>query len=89
MGLGLMGHGIAQVSAQAGYKVVAVEMADSALSTGMKRIDGSLDKVIKKDVAGGKLSEAQGKEHKDKIMSLITPSTKLSDAADCDLIIEV
>ena len=52
-----MGHGIAQVSAQAGYKVVAVEMADAALQTGMKRIDGSLQKVIGKDVAAGKLTE--------------------------------
>jgi 3-hydroxyacyl-CoA dehydrogenase len=58
-----MGHGIAQVSAQAGYKVVAVEMADAALQAGMKRIDGSLQKVIGKEVAAGKITEVSAQLH--------------------------
>ncbi len=52
-----MGHGIAQVSAQAGYQVIAVESSDAALAAGIKRIDGSLAKVISKDVAAGKITE--------------------------------
>jgi 3-hydroxyacyl-CoA dehydrogenase len=52
-----MGHGIAQVSAQAGYQVVAVETSDAALAAGMKRIDGSLSKVFSKEVAAGKITE--------------------------------
>jgi 3-hydroxyacyl-CoA dehydrogenase len=37
VGLGLMGHGIAQVVAQAGFQVVAVESSPDALKTGLKR----------------------------------------------------
>ena len=36
VGLGLMGHGVAQVTAQAGYNVVAIESNASALTTGEK-----------------------------------------------------
>ena len=39
VGLGLMGHGIAQVSAQAGYTVSVVESNPEALAKGMARID--------------------------------------------------
>lgn len=48
MGLGLMGHGIGLVSAQAGYEVVAVEAKTDALEAGKKRIDGSLKKLLSK-----------------------------------------
>lgn len=52
-----MGHGIAQISAANGFQVVAVETSEQALSVGMGRISGSLDKVIKKDVEKGKMTE--------------------------------
>lgn len=48
VGLGLMGHGIGLVSAQAGYDVVAVEAKPDALDAGKKRIDGSLKKLLSK-----------------------------------------
>lgn len=51
-----MGHGVAQITAQAGYEVVAVEMKQEFLDTGMKRISGSLGKVIAKDVQKGKFA---------------------------------
>ena len=54
-----MGHGIAQVSAQNGYKVVAVESSADALKVGMGRISGSLDKVFKKEIEKGKLTEVR------------------------------
>lgn len=37
VGLGLMGHGIAQITAQAGYKVLAIETNQEAIDRGMKR----------------------------------------------------
>jgi len=48
VGLGLMGHGIGLVSAQAGYEVVAVEAKPEALEAGKKRIGGSLKKMLSK-----------------------------------------
>ncbi len=85
-----MGHGIAQVAAQSGFKVTAVETKKEALDAGMGRIAGSLSKVIAKDVKTGKIkSEAEGKAKFDDIMSRITPTTNISDVKDCDLIVEV
>lgn len=89
VGLGLMGHGVAQVTAMAGYNVLAVEAKPEALDSGMKRIRGSLEKVISKDVTKGKYtSEADGKKALDSILSKIQTSTKMEDLKDCDLIIE-
>ena len=89
VGLGLMGHGVAQVTAQAGYNVVAIELQPAALDAGLQRIKGSLNKVIAKDVTKGKYkSEAEGKSAYDEIMSKIKTTTDLKDAHNCDLIIE-
>jgi 3-hydroxyacyl-CoA dehydrogenase len=49
--------GIAQISAANGFQVVAVESSPEALKIGMGRISGSLDKVMKKDVEKGKMTE--------------------------------
>lgn len=57
VGLGLMGHGVAQVSAMAGYEVVGIESNDAALSAGVTRIHDSLGKVLSKDVKKGKMTE--------------------------------
>ena len=88
IGLGLMGHGVAQVSAMAGFKVVAVEAKDEFLKTGMKRIENSLGKVITKNVQKGVYDEAGGKKSYTEIMSRISFTTKLEDVKNCDLIIE-
>ena len=48
VGLGLMGHGVAQITAQTGYNVVAIELQSTALDAGLKRIQSSLNKVISK-----------------------------------------
>ena len=50
VGCGLMGHGIVQVAAQAGYTVVAVETAQVALDKGLARIEKSLAKLAEKSV---------------------------------------
>lgn len=57
LGLGLMGHGIAQISAVNGYQVVAVESSAEALDKGMARISGSLDKMLKKEASKGIITE--------------------------------
>ena len=53
------GHGIAQLAAQAGFKVVAVEMNESALHGGLARINDSLHKLVGKDVKKGTISEVR------------------------------
>ena len=49
-----MGHGIALVSAQAGYQVIAVEAKPDALEMGKKRINSSLNRILSKVSQVGK-----------------------------------
>jgi NADPH-dependent 2,4-dienoyl-CoA reductase/sulfur reductase-like enzyme len=88
VGLGLMGHGIAQIAAQSGYNVLAIEAQDAALKTGVGRIEGSLMKMLEKEAAKGKITAAEVKPKYDQVMSRISTTTSLADARDCDLIIE-
>lgn len=88
VGLGLMGHGIAQVAAQAGYDVVALESNHDALDRGDKRIEDSLKKMIAKDVKKGKMTEEEGKTTFADVMSKIVLTTDIAKAHDCDLIVE-
>eukprot|EP00605_Chrysophyceae_sp_TOSAG23-4_P002704 GSChrysophyteH1.ASY1.ANO1.2982.1 assembled CDS len=85
---GLMGHGVAQVTAAAGYDVLGIESQQSALDAGVKRIDDSLSKVIKRNVSKGVYDEAAGVAKKAEIMGRIQTSLNLEDVNSCDLIIE-
>ncbi len=80
MGAGLMGAGIAQVAAVAGYKTVVREINQELLDKGIGRIDGFLSKSVEK----GKMS-AQDKETAIKNLS---GTTKLEDFKDCQIVIE-
>jgi len=80
LGCGLMGSGIAQVSAQAGYDTVVVEVEQKFLDKGLAGIDKSLGKFVEK----GKLSA----DDKSKSLSRLRGSTSLKDLAECDLIVE-
>jgi enoyl-CoA hydratase / 3-hydroxyacyl-CoA dehydrogenase len=81
LGSGIMGHGIAQVSAMAGYNVVLRDIEKQFLDKAMEKIKWSLDKLVSKQ----KITEQQGKE----IFARITPIVDLSEALkDCDLMIE-
>lgn len=80
VGCGLMGSGIAQVSAQSGYNVVVREVTEELFQRGFKRIEGSLGKFVEKQ----KISESD----KDAILGRIKGTTKLADLKECDLIIE-
>lgn len=80
VGCGLMGSGIAQVCAQAGYPTVVREVNKELLSKGMARIE----KFLKKGVERGKVSE----EAMQQALGNLTGTTELADLAGADLVIE-
>ncbi|MEK7728779.1 MAG: 3-hydroxybutyryl-CoA dehydrogenase [candidate division KSB1 bacterium] len=80
IGCGLMGAGIAQVCAQAGYKTIVREVNDDLLKKGLGKIEGFLGKSVEK----GKLTAAQ----KQTIMSNLTGTTSVAALKDADIIIE-
>ena len=80
LGCGLMGSGIAQVSAAAGYKVVVREVNQGAIDKGFGRIKKFLDD----GVAKGKVTE----DAKKTTLANLTGTTKYADLKDCDLVIE-
>jgi len=88
VGCGLMGHGIAQVSAQAGYEVVVVEAEQGFLDKGLGRVRKSLDKLAEKAVKKGKASEEDARANADATWGRITGSTDRATLADCDLVVE-
>jgi 3-hydroxybutyryl-CoA dehydrogenase len=79
-GAGLMGNGIAQACAAAGFTVVLMEVAEEPLRRGMTSIAKSLDKFVEK----GKLAQAE----RDATLARITATTNVGDLKDCDLVIE-
>jgi len=82
LGSGVMGHGIAQVSATAGYNIVLRDIKQEFLDKAMEKIKWSLDKLVSKE----KISKEEG----DAIYSRITPIVDLNDAVkDAELVIEV
>jgi 3-hydroxybutyryl-CoA dehydrogenase len=80
LGAGLMGHGIAQVTAAAGYDVVLREVDDATLQKGIGKISKQLDRAVEK----GKSSQ----EDADAVRARIQGTTDYADLADCDLVIE-
>lgn len=80
VGCGLMGSGIAEVSARAGYPTVVREVTEDLLEKGTGRIEKSLGRAVEK----GKLEEGQ----RDEIRGRITGTVELDALADCDLVIE-
>ena len=81
LGSGIMGHGIAQISAMNGYQVVLRDIEQKFLDSAMDKIKWSLDKLVEKN----KIK----KEESDKIYGRIKPIVDLKDALiDTDLLIE-
>lgn len=80
IGAGLMGSGIAQVSAQAGWDVVLRDVTDEALRRGTDAIRASYDKFVAK----GKLDA----EAAEQALARITTTTELDAAADADVVVE-
>jgi 3-hydroxybutyryl-CoA dehydrogenase len=79
-GAGLMGNGIAQTCASAGFNVILMEVAKEPLDRGVASIAKSLDKFVEK----GKLSQAD----RDATFGRIKPTTDVTDLQGCDLVIE-
>jgi 3-hydroxybutyryl-CoA dehydrogenase len=80
VGCGLMGSGIAEVCARAGYDVVVREISDEFLQKGLGRIQKSLSKAV----ARGKASQEQA----DQALARIQGTLDLADFANCDLVVE-
>ena len=80
IGAGTMGHGIAQVAASAGFKVLLSDVDRESLARGVKAIEGNLAKGIKL----GKLTE----DDRDRTLQHIHGTTNLKECATADLIIE-
>jgi 3-hydroxybutyryl-CoA dehydrogenase len=80
LGCGIMGSGIAQICAQAGYHVVVSEINDELLTKGMASIGSFLSKGIER----GKITE----KDKQAIIARIEGATDLDNFAKCDLVIE-
>ena len=80
LGCGLMGAGIAQVSAAAGYKTLVREVEQPFLTKGLGRIE----KFLAGGVEKGKVSA----EQKDATLRNLSGTTRLEDLKDCDVIIE-
>ena len=81
LGSGIMGHGIAQISAMNGYDVVLRDIEEKFLDNAMSKIRWSLDKMVEKNKIN--------KQESDKIHGRIKPIVDLKEALqDTDLLIE-
>ena len=80
LGCGLMGSGIAQVAAAAGYKTLVREVAQPPLDKGKASMIKSLDKFVEK----GKMTAAD----RDATLERLTFTTDLRALKDCDIVIE-
>jgi 3-hydroxybutyryl-CoA dehydrogenase len=79
VGAGLMGGGIAQVSAQAGYSVIIQDLSDEILEKGLKPVQWSVGKLIEKGKVQGTVDE---------IMGRIKTTTDLALAEEADFVFE-
>jgi 3-hydroxybutyryl-CoA dehydrogenase len=80
LGCGLMGHGISQICAQAGWDVVVREVDQEPLDKGMAKIEQQLGRAVEK----GKMEQSEA----DAVRGRISTTLDYSDLADCDLVIE-
>jgi 3-hydroxybutyryl-CoA dehydrogenase len=80
VGGGLMGHGIAQICAQAGWDVVLREFDDERVARGVGMIEKQLSRAVDK----GRMEQSEA----DAVRGRIAETTDYADLADCDLVIE-
>src|SRR4051794_39012545 len=80
LGCGLMGHGIAQICAQAGWDVVVREAEQEKLDAGLAKVDKQLARSVEK----GKVAQADA----DAVRARIRPTLDYADLGECDLVIE-
>ena len=80
VGCGLMGSGIAQVAAQAGFPTVVREVSPEIIEKGLKSIEKNLVRLVEKNA----ITDAQ----KNEIRGRLKGTTSLDDLKDCDVIVE-
>src|SRR6476659_1512613 len=80
LGCGLMGAGIAQISAAAGYKTIVREVEDSLVKKGLGRIDKFLSAGVEK----GKVTP----QDKERTLANLSGTSKLEDLSGCDIVVE-
>lgn len=80
LGAGQMGHGIAQVAAQAGFTVILRDVEQAFVDRGLDGIKRNLERALSK----GKITEAD----RDAALGRVTGTTELKALADCDVVIE-
>jgi 3-hydroxybutyryl-CoA dehydrogenase len=80
LGCGLMGHGITQVAAEAGYHVVVRETDEATLAKGIGKIEKQLARAVEK--------QKRTQEEADEVRARIEGTTDYGALADCDLVIE-
>ena len=80
VGCGIMGSGIVEVCAKAGFEVISVEVNDEAMARGRRRVETSMARAVER----GKMDSAAH----DAALARITSSTSLDDLSDADLVIE-
>jgi 3-hydroxybutyryl-CoA dehydrogenase len=80
VGCGLMGHGIAQICAQAGWHVVVREADQGPLDKGLGKVEKQLAKAVEK----GRLEQGDA----DAIRGRIQGTLDYADLAECDVVIE-
>jgi 3-hydroxybutyryl-CoA dehydrogenase len=80
VGCGLMGSGIAQVAANAGFQVTVREVSPQLVEKGLQSIDKNLQRLVDK----GTLPQ----QERDKVRGRLRGTTNLEELKDCDLVIE-
>lgn len=80
IGAGTMGNGITQVFAQNEYPVIMVDVKEDFLNRGMKAIDSSLSRLVKKEIINQKA--------KDAIEQRIITTTDLEKVSEVDMVVE-
>src|SRR5271166_1846667 len=84
LGCGLMGSGIAQVAATAGFDVFVLEQEQKFLDKGFAGIDKSLSRLVERGTEKGGITADQKKA----AQSRLKGTTAMQDLADCDIIVE-
>jgi 3-hydroxybutyryl-CoA dehydrogenase len=84
LGCGLMGSGIAQVAAMAGFDTTVLEVEQKLIDKGFAGIEKSLAKFAERPPEKGGITQQQKKE----ILSRLEGTTKAAGLADCDIVIE-
>ena len=84
VGCGLMGSGIAQVCAAAGFSTIVREVSSELVDKGLKGIEKNLARLVEKGTEKGGITEAT----KNEIRGRLKGTTAIEDLKDCDLVIE-